>query len=491
MAWSSMKCSSFSWQGPKLAIVILALDFWDTVLCQIEPPVYQRHKTSLRHQIFIRPEVLTIRPFVLGAILVGVQLDADSYASFIDLQDKLHQNICRKRSLVAIGTHDLDTVQGPFYYGAEKPREIRFRPLNQVKEYTAEELMILYSTDNHLKRYLPIIAGEERYPVIRDSNGVVLSMPPIINGEHSKIHLGTRNILIEVTATDLEKATIVLNTLVAMFSQYTTASAESDNASFLVEPVEIVSVDGSRQEYPDLRERSMTVSAANIKQRIGVDLKADEICELLNRMSLRANLKQGDKTRDAVEVQIPITRADILHECDVAEDVAIAYGFNRIEQQFPKANTIGEPFALNKLTDLLRYDIAAAGWTETLNFALCSRDDISVKLKKPDNLKKAVKISNPKTLEFQVARTTLLPGLLKTLASNRDMPLPLRLFEIQDVVLKDSTSDPTFLDGRCARIVGPGDTTLGTIGVLHPDVITAFALTLPISVIDLNIEPFL
>lgn len=36
--------------------------------------------------------------------------------SFIDLQDKLHQNICRRRTLVAIGTHDLDTIQGPFTY---------------------------------------------------------------------------------------------------------------------------------------------------------------------------------------------------------------------------------------------------------------------------------------------------------------------------------------------------------------------------------------
>lgn len=49
----------------------------------------------------------------------------------------------------------------------------------------------------------------------------------------------------------------------------------------------------------------------------------------------------------------------------------------------------------------------------------------------------AVHISNPKTLEFQVVRTLLLPGLLKTLAANKKMPLPLRLFEISDVVLKD------------------------------------------------------
>lgn len=54
-----------------------------------------------------------------------------------------------------------------------------------------------------------------------------------------------------------------------------------------------------------------------------------------------------------------------------------------------------------------------------------------------DSLTKAVKISNPKTLDFQVARTSLLPGILKTIASNKNMPLPLKLFEISDVVVKD------------------------------------------------------
>lgn len=68
----------------------------------------------------------------------------------------------------------------------------------------------------------------------------------------------------------------------------------------------------------------------------------------------------------------------------------------------------------------------------------CSRDDVAGKLGWKIEDIPAVHISNPKTLEFQVARTTLLPGLLKTLAANKNMPLPLQLFEISDVVLKDN-----------------------------------------------------
>ena len=39
---------------------------------------------------------------------------------------------CRKRSIVSMGTHDLDTVEGPFTYEALPPDQIKFRPLNQV-----------------------------------------------------------------------------------------------------------------------------------------------------------------------------------------------------------------------------------------------------------------------------------------------------------------------------------------------------------------------
>ena len=119
---------------------------------------------------------------------------------------------------MAIGTHDLDTVEPPFVYDAEIPSEICFRPLNQSREFNAAELMDFYSADSHLRHYLGIIRDKPRYPVIRDKNGVVLSMPPIINGDHTKITLSTKNIFIDITATDLNKAKIVLDTIVCMFS---------------------------------------------------------------------------------------------------------------------------------------------------------------------------------------------------------------------------------------------------------------------------------
>ena len=62
-------------------------------------------------RLFIKPGTALVRPFAVAAILRGIKFDPARYSSFIDLQDKLHQNLCRQRSLVAIGTHDLSTLQ--------------------------------------------------------------------------------------------------------------------------------------------------------------------------------------------------------------------------------------------------------------------------------------------------------------------------------------------------------------------------------------------
>lgn len=92
-----------------------------------------------------------IRPYFACAILRNVKFTERSYESFIDLQDKLHQNICRRRQFVAIGTHDLDTLKAPFTYEALPPKDIKFIPLSKDKAYTAEELMTVYEVYRLLK----------------------------------------------------------------------------------------------------------------------------------------------------------------------------------------------------------------------------------------------------------------------------------------------------------------------------------------------------
>ncbi|KIJ56702.1 hypothetical protein M422DRAFT_22863 [Sphaerobolus stellatus SS14] len=493
--------------------------------------------------VAISPQTAKIRPYFAGAILRNIKFTPRSYASFIDLQDKLHQNLARRRTLVAIGTHDLDTLKAPFRYEARSPKDINFVPLNKDKSYSAEELMTLYESDRHLSRYLHIIKDSPVYPIIYDARDQVLSMPPIINSEHSKITLNTRNVFIDTTATDETKLGIVINMVALMF-------AEHCEEPFTVEPVKLVYPDGRTVITPDISSRSTVAHRSYINACTGLSLSSAEICSLLKRMGLKAQV--SPKNDDDLLVEVPPTRPDILHECDIMEDAAIGYGFNKLPKTFPPTNTVAQPLAINKLSDLVRVEWAMSGWIEVLPLILCSHEENFEWLNRADDGTKAIKIANPKTLEFQVVRTSLLPGLLKTIRENRSHALPVRIFETSDIAVKDLTverqarnirhaaavwcnktagfevvhgllnrimdmlevpriplgdkklptgyyisesDDPTFFPGRAANIYyrapdSAKDEIIGTLGILHPTVLEKFEIGYPCSALEFNLEPF-
>ncbi|THH12542.1 hypothetical protein EW146_g7597 [Bondarzewia mesenterica] len=404
-------------------------------------------------EVTVAPETQQVRPYFASAILRNIKFTQRSYDSFIDLQDKLHQNICRKRSLVAIGTHDLDTITRPFNYEARPPKDIKFVPLNKDKEYTAKELMTVYESDKHIGKYLHIIRDSPVYPIIYDAERRVLSWPPIINSEHSKITLNTRNVYIDITATDLTKLNIVTNIVSTMFSEYC-------EEPFTIEPVKIIYPDGKVVLTPDISSRPMKAHASYINSCTGLSLSSTEVKSLLERMSLPTRLSPA--ATDELLVEVPPTRPDILHECDIMEDAAIAYGYNNLPDTFPATSTVAQPLAVSKLSDIIRHEWAFAGWVEVLPLILCfvlssgpqcSHEENFEWLNIKDDNETAIKIGNPKTLEFQVVRTSLLPGLLKTIRENRSHALPLRIFETSDVVFKDTTRERQARNVRHAAAV--------------------------------------
>lgn len=492
----------------------------------------------------ITKETEQIRPLCSGVILRGITFTQARYDSFIALQDKLHQNLARQRTLVSIGTHDLDTIKGPFTYEALPPEQIEFVPLNQKEKMNGKRLMEFYEKDKHLGRYLHIIRDSPVYPVIYDANRTVLSLPPIINGDHSKITLKTKNVFIEITAKDKTKVEIVNHMLIAMFGGY----AES------IEPIKIVSPhNGESREAPDLSPREMQAEVDYLNQVTGLDLSPSEMCTLLERMGYTA--KPSSSGGKALDVSVPITRADVLHQCDIMEDLAIAWGFNKLPRAFPNnSSAVAEPLPMNKLGDIVRFEAATAGWSEVMPLILCSRDENFAWLNRPDPGNLAISLANPKTQEYQIVRTSLLPGLLKTISSNRHHAVPIKIFEVSDVgfidlsmerksrnerhfaaavmgktsgfeqvhglldrvllMLKsafitreeglsneglggywiEEVDDPTFLKGHSASVklsVGGKQHTIGVFGILHPSVLKNFDLPYPVSTLEINLEAFL
>ncbi|KAG0478029.1 hypothetical protein HPP92_012748 [Vanilla planifolia] len=289
-----------------------------------------------------------------------------------ELCKRMHANYL-KRSIVAIGTHDLDTIEGPFTYEALKPQDITFVPLKQAKSFRADELVEFYRSDLKLKKFLHII---ENSP----------------------------NIVIR---------------------------------KFEVEPVKVVYPDYRQTEdcasegpfkgqniYPDLAVKVLDIPLSSITSPIGISLGAVEVIPLLNKMQLQAEEK-SNAGNSIITVFVPPTRSDILHPCDVMEDVAIAYGYNKVPKTKPKCMTTGRQQPLNLFTDHIRGEVSRAGYMEVLTWLLCSHDE-NFAMHKPENGDKAVTIGNPRSSEFEVVRTSLMSGLLKTVKHNIDHKRPIK-----------------------------------------------------------------
>ena len=181
----------------------------------------------------------------------------------------------------------------------------------------------------------------------------------------------------------------------------------------------------------------MTAEVSYLNACTGLNLLPNDLANLLERMCIFATPSPTNK--DILDVKIPITRSDILHQCDLMEDVAIAHGYNALPRpNFLRSATVGAPLPMNRLSDIVRREVAYAGWTEVMTLILCSHDENYKFLNRKDD-GKAVVLANPKTVEYQVVRTTLLPGILKTLRENKAMGLPVGVFEVSDVALQDET----------------------------------------------------
>ena len=485
-------------------------------------------------QLIVYDSVNEVRPVGLCAILRDINFTDETLKGFMDLQDKLHNNICRGRKLVSMGTHDLDTVKGPFSYRALSPEKIHFVPLNREEEVNGDGLMCILKDDPKLGKYLYLLEGKEKYPVMMDSNGVIMSLPPIINSQHTKMTLNTHNVLIDVTGLDYTKCEIVLNTLIAMFSYY------SKNP-FTVEEVKVINQKtGEGKIYPDLTPRVFKADIQYLKTLTGIsEITPEKISQLLDKMELSTKVLNSNE----IEVSCPITRSDILHPCDIAEDLAISYGYNNIKKELTKTKTHGIQQPYNKLADLFRNEMSMGGYIEFLTMALLSHKDMFTNLLKDDKDEKTAQILYSKTKEFEYIRSSLIPGILKSIEGNKANQLPFKIFEISDVVIVDPNNEvgaanrrklcfayantssameiiqgmvdllmkkiglifnyekdikkkytikksdnPIFFEDRQAEIYIQDNVNIGIYGIIHPKVLKNFGIKNPVTLCEIDLQ---
>jgi len=501
-------------------------------------PEYKVQSSSI--EVHADPSVKYIRPFIQCAVLRNIDCSDDFIRQMMQLQEKLHESFCRERRKASIGIYDLDTFkQFPIKYAGLPPEEIRFIPLEEVRPMTG--IQILEETEKGVK-YADLLKDSNGnysgyFPVLIDSSGMVLSLPPIINSESTKVTAETRNLFVDVTGLDDNVIGQVLNVVVTnLCERYANKGGE-------ILTVEI-RYDKETKKTPDLATRKMILHIDYARDILGIELTSSEIVELLKKMRLGT----GKIGENEIEVLIPPYRVDFLHEVDIIEDLAIAYGYSNIQPSLPPLVTVGKELHIETITSKVCNVMTGLGFQQVLTYTMTDSDTLFKNMCLP--VTPVVEVSNPKSARFCILRASLLPGLMEFLSINQSHDLPQRIFEIGDVAVVDESQlnkarnirkiagviinaeisfediqavvynflhnlgldivkdrrikvgkvenqpkafvpkkskHPSFIHGRVAELIVDGS-VVGILGEIHPKVILNFGMSNPIVAFELDMS---
>lgn len=458
---------------------------------------YEVKKPEKDYAVIIDKSVKEIRPFTVCAIVKNLKFDDERIKEIIDIQEKLHSTFGRNRKKIAIGIYPLEKIKLPIKYSAESPGKIKFIPLEMNQEMDGRQILSRHPAG---RAYAHLLEGQKKFPVFRDAEGNVLSMPPIINSQLTgKITEETKEVFIECSGFDLNAQEKALNILVCALAdmQGQVYSMKLDYGS-------------KKMITPNLEPEKTKIKIENVNRLLGIDLKEKEIKTLLEKMGHSYN--KGT-------VESPAYRTDILHEVDIIEDIAIAYGYENFEAEIPEISTIGEINSVEIKKQKIAEILIGLGLLEVSTYHLTKKEDI----KKTNVRGKTTAVLESKT-DYNILRPCLLVNSLRILSENIDAKYPQKIFElgriftenldekeklcvvvsgdtdfteikqVLDYLMRmlnveykiEETEHSCFIKGRAGKIV-KGDKEIGVLGEVAPSIIKSWHLKMPAVALEIEI----
>jgi phenylalanyl-tRNA synthetase beta chain len=462
-------------------------------------------------KVHIDEKLKSLRPYIILVTVRDVSLNAYALTSLINLQELLHETIGRNRLKASIGLYDLSKIKGDIHYKLQKLEEIKFKPLGFDYEMNGYE--ILKKTDKGIK-YSHLV-GKDSAPILIDSEGNYLSMPPIINSEDTKVTVKTKDILIDSTGFDLNFISKIISIMTYAVYFY----------GGKVGLIEHLYPNGTF--IPEFKSRKYNISYEQFKKILGLELDPATILEFLLKSRYDAEIHNNEFI-----VEIPPYRLDVLHPIDIIEDIAIMYGYSNIPPIYPLLYTKGKLMKKSIIYNKIRDVMNGFGFQEILNYMLSSKEIQTNKVYLKEEDLGLITIQNPISKEYDCIRANLFPCILNFLSYNVLRKYPQKVYELGDVCyfkenkvitekrlcaaiinseinfeelhaylfslikmlgydMKLKEAEYSFLlKGRSADVF-INETKVGWIGEINPEVILNFRLSLPIIAFEINLSKFL
>ncbi len=507
-----IKVEFFPNRPDNLSVEGVARSFKGFIGQEIGLPDYKVEESG--EYVEVDADVAKIRPYIGFAKIDNVDFSGDKLKYVMDFQENLHWVIGRDRKKVAIGIHNADVVEGPFKYIATPKDANAFVPLEKESEMTPDEILTQHDKG---VAYAHLIQDFDKYPLILDKDDNVLSMPPIINGELTKLKENTKNIIVDVTGTDERAVNQALNIICSSFAE---VGGQIKSMEVRYTDKTIVS--------PDLTPQEQLVHVDTANELIGgTNLTAEDIKGLLLKARFDAEIINDNE----VKAIIPAYRVDILHEVDVVENIAVQYHINSVEAKLPDINTVAYENNWFKSESIIREVMIGLGFQEVMSLMLTNEEAHYEKMNQEEM--PHVQVARPITIDRTMIRTSLINSLMEFLEDNKHEDLPQKIFEIGDVLYLDETKEnktvsskklaalichstanfteiksvmtsvlanlgysmeisdsdnKTFIAGRVADVTGKSEkgTVKGFFGEVSPEVITNFTLDYPVIAFEIE-----
>ncbi len=457
-------------------------------------------------KVIIDPSVAAVRPYTACALVKNLKFDDEKIREVIQIQEKLHVTFGRNRKKLAIGLYPLEKIKLPIKYFAEDPNKVKFQPLESEQEMSAIQILSKHPAG---RDYGHLLEGKDKFPFFSDADGAILSMPPIINSHRTgKIGKDTTEVFIECSGFDLNTCNICLNIIVTAL-----ADMGADIYSMELEYSE------GKKITPDLDARRIKLDVPFINRWLGLELTEDQMSELLAKMGYGF---------DSGFVLVPAYRADILHMVDIAEDAAIAYGYENFEPEIPNVATIGEEAPIEVFRRRIADILVGIGLLETNTYNLTNAEDQNTKMGVDIKL---AELESAVNTDYNVLRAWMIPSLMKVLQDNKSNEYPQNIFETGTCFKLDETTEtgvneflrvavtlcgaevdftrikqvldclfdaasveyesretehPSFISGRVARISVAG-IDVAYIGEVNPQVLEDWGVEMPVAAFELNL----
>lgn len=473
---------------------------------------YSAEKPENDYKVIIDKSVKEVRPFTSCAVVKGLKFTDDTINEVIEIQEKLHGSFGRNRKKIAIGIYPMEAIKMPIKFSARKPEEIKFQPLEFPREINGRQILSQHPKG---RDYAHLLKDAEVFPVFEDANNEVLSLPPIINSEKTgKVGYDTTDVFVEVSGHNKAYLDKAINMIVC-------AMADMGGKVYQMDVED--EVDGNSIS-PNLDGERMKLDVDYINKNLGLELSKEEIGKLLEKMG---------HTIEEEGVLVPAYRTDMLHEIDLVEEVAIAYGYDKFEPEIPDISTVGEEDKMSILKKKISEVLVGLGLTEISTYHLSTKEKQFKNIGVRNFLDRMIEVLDSKT-ENNILRDSLFANSIAILSENSDASYPQKIFEVGKVFRLDEnvesgigedeklgislcyeganftdlkqildylfrmfnidyqieeTEQDGFIDGRCGKIVVEGK-DVGVIGEVSPFVLRNNKIKMPCASLEIGMNIF-